>query len=467
MNPVELFVRPKIISTLTTIILSLVSCASADDKVVFDFNSSQKFLGLGVQLWPSTDHPSERDALLRDLHVRYVRIGFATQLPDEQLKAHMSVGEILAAIVRNQNDNQSTLFSGLHRELSALRVQTHFVFWQVPAPWCNHTSDDVGDRSRINPENLQDYANLIVANLQYAKRFGLVASAIEMVNEPDSVHGTQFTPEQYDFLLVKLRATLDGAGLGSVGIEGPGTSSALTVPAYTQTLEKTGHISILNQLSWHDYDTEKRPEPAGFAGVPLRLLADAHQLPIAITEFSSESPQWERPPFDSGPHTRGENNATDSPDFAVSVVGEVLKLVADGANSLSYWQAEDPTWTQDSFGLLNVDGQRKPVATALQMFSQLVPPGSEVAGPKSSTLGFAAACFRCDHGIIFAEANLSLAPRIISAEIVNARLPNRIVTARQFDSHGVTQPPPNSVAFHGESISANVPPRSVTILLLR
>jgi hypothetical protein len=466
-NQVVLFVRPIIISTLTTIILSLISFASADDKVVFDFNSSQKFLGLGVQLWPSTDHQPERDALLRDLHVRYVRIGFTTELPDEQLKPRMSVGEILAAIIRNQDENQSTLFSNLHRELSALRVQAYFVFWQVPAPWCNHTSDDVGDRSRINPEDLQNYANLIVANLQYARRFGLLPSAVEMVNEPDSAHGTQFTPEQYDSLLITLRATLDAAGLGGVGIEGPGTSSAMTVEAYTQTLEKTGHISILNQLSWHDYDTEKRPEPAGFAGVPLRLLASAHQLPIAITEFTSESPKWDRPPFDSGPHTRGENNATDSPDFAVSVLGEVLKLVADGANLLSFWQAEDPSWTQDSFGLLNVDGQRKPVATALQMFSQLVPAGCDVAGPRSPTPGFAAACFRYDHGIIFAEANLSLAPQIISAEILNTRMPNRIVSARQFDSHGVTLPPFHSVGFDGESINASVPPRSVTILLLR
>jgi hypothetical protein len=149
------------------------------------------------------------------------------------------------------------------------------------------------------------------------------------------------------------------------------------------------------------------------------------------------------------------------------VLGEVLKLVADGANLLSYWQAEDPSWTQDSFGLLNVDGQRKPVATALQMFSQLVPSGCDVAGPRSPTPGFAAVCFRYDHGIIFAEANLSLSPRIISAEILNTRLPKRIVGARQFDSHGVTLPPLKSVRFDGESISANVPPRSVTILRLR
>jgi len=467
-NEAVIFIRRIIFFSFISVSLSLVSSASAEDNLVFDFNSAQTFSGLGVQLWPATDHQPDRDALLRDLHVKYVRIGFTTKLSDEQLKAHMSVGEILAAITRSQDDQQSTLFSKLHSELASLHVETHFVFWQVPAVWCNGLQDDAGNRQRINPDHIQDYANWIAANLLYARRFRCLPSTIEMVNEPDNPNGTQFTPEQYDNLLVTVRTTLDGTGLTTVGIEGPGVGSAMTVEAYAQELEKTGHISLLNGLSWHDYDTARSPEPAGFAGVPLRLLASSHRLPISVTEFTSESPQWNRPPFDSGPHDRGPNNAADSPDFAVSVVGEELKLLADGAKSVFYWQAEDPAWTQDAFGLLNAEGQRKPAATALQMLSEQVRPDCQVTAPKTSSLGFVATCFRSEHGLVLAAANLSLAPRAINAQIVNARSPNRVVLVHQFDAHGLSTPVAATVAkLDGETVSLRVPARAVMVVLLR
>jgi hypothetical protein len=466
-NDVVSFAKAAILAALLAFVF--VPRSVADDSLVFDFGSARKFFGLGLQLWPSTDHRTERDALLRDLHVRYVRVGFASKLADEQLKNHMSVAQISSAITKVSDNDEMTVYSRLHDELKQLRIGLDLVFWQVPSVWCINTGDSEMNHARINPDHIQDYANWIVAHLLYAKRMHLLPSSIEMVNEPDNVTSTQFSPEQYDSLVVAVRATLERHDLATVGIEGPGVGSAATVEAYTQVLERTGHISLLKQLSWHDTDTVRRPEPAGFAGVPLGLLARAHQLPIAITEFTSESPQWDRLPYDSGPRTRGTNNAADSPDFAVSVVGEALKLIADGANSLFYWQAEDPAWTQDAFGLLNPDGQRKPAAAALQMFSELVPRDCDVAGPKQLTFSLAAVCFRSDHGLILAAANLSQQSRKLDARILNALPPASLAMGRQFDSHGpTTQPVPHSaVVLDGPNISVDLAARSVTLLLLR
>jgi hypothetical protein len=466
-NDVVSFARTAGIAVILASILA--PRAVADDNLVFDFRSPRNFFGLGVQLWPATNHLAERDALLRDLHVRYVRVGFTTKVAEEQLKNHMSVADISSEITKTVDLDQTAVYSQLHDEIKQLHLKLDFVFWQVPSVWCINEGDSEVSHARINPDNIQDYANWIVAHLLYAKRIRLLPSTIELINEPDSITGTQFSPEQYDALVFAARVTLDRYGLASVGIEGPGVGSASTVEAYTQVLERTGHISLLKQLSWHDMDTARRPEPAGFAGAPLRLLANAHQLPIAITEFSSESPQWDRPPYDSGPKTRGENNAADSPDFAVSVVAEAIKLIGDGANSLCYWQAEDPPWTQDAFGLLSEDGQRKPAATALQMFSELIPLNCDVATQKQVSFGLASVCLRSERGLVLATANLSQDYRKIDARISNALLPARVALVRRFDSHGATPQvvPASSIELNGANVSFDLPARSVMVLLLR
>jgi hypothetical protein len=466
-NDVVSFARSAGIAAI--LICILISRAVADDNLVFDFGSSHKFSGIGLQLWPATGHLAERDALLRDLHCKFVRAGFTSKLTDDQVKNHMSVAEISSAINKVADSDETTVYSQLHDEITQLHLKLDLVFWQVPAIWCITSGENEISHARINPDHIQDYVNWVVAHLLYAKRLRLLPRMVELINEPDSAAGTQFSPEQYDALVFAARATLDRNGLATVGIAGPGVASGSTVEAYTQVLERTGHISLLAELSWHDMDTVRRPEPVGFGGVPLGLLAKAHQLPIAITEFTSESPQWERLPYDSGPRNRGDNNAADSPDFAVSVLAEATKLVGDGANSLCYWQAEDPQWTQDAFGLLNEEGQRKPVAAALQMFSELIPAKCDVANPKQVTFGLASACLRTERDWVLVTANLSQESRKIDARILNSPFPAKVVLGRRFDSRGATPQvvPASIVTLAGQNIRFDLPARTAMILVLR
>ena len=163
-----------------------------------------------------------------------MRVGFTTNLLEEQLKNHMSVAALSAAITKAADDNQTAVYSRLHDEINQLHVGLDLAFWQVPSIWCTGDSDGVVTHSLINPDHIQDYANWIVAHLLYAKRLRLVPKPIEMINEPDTTTGTQFTPEEYDALLFAVRATLDRNGLTSVGIAGPDVGSASTVQAYAQ-----------------------------------------------------------------------------------------------------------------------------------------------------------------------------------------------------------------------------------------
>ncbi len=438
----------------------------AQDRIAFDFKTAHAFVGFGLQLWTQTDHRTERDDLIRDLNVRWIRFSVTPEIPEDQLKDHMSVTEILNVITKNEDQQQSEMLRQFQQELTALKVQSHLVFWQMPPPWCtSFHGNDGKERAHVEPGHIPDFSNWIVAHLLYLKRFGIMPAAVELINEPDGVSNTNYTPEEYDSLVVSVKTNLDEHGL-KTGIEGPGVSTGFSTGAYLQELERTGHISLLQRLSWHDYDTAKRPEPAGFAGVPLSLLSQVHGLPLVVTEFTSESPRWARPPYDAGPEVRSENSAANSADFGVSVAGEALKLIADGANQVSFWQAEDPSWTHDAFGLLDEEGRRKPVATALQSFLQFLPRDVQVVGPDKNLFGFAGVAFRKSKTTIIVLANLTSATRSLQVEFGGPT--GKISAVHGFDANGpMSEKAGHQVKYSGGVLSVELGPRAVLTTVIQ
>jgi hypothetical protein len=191
-------------------------------------------------------------------------------------------------------------------------------------------------------------------------------------------------------------------------------------------------------------------------------------LPIIVTEFTSESPRWSRAPYDAGPEARSENNAASSADFGVSVAGEALKLIADGANQVSFWQAEDPSWSHDAFGLLDETGQRKPVASALQSFLQLLSNKDvRVAHPDRSPFGFAGAAFQTSRTLVVALANLTSTTRALQIEFDGA-VRGKISAIRGFDANG----PMNEKASHQAKyshgvLSVDLGPRTVLTAVIQ
>ncbi len=438
----------------------------AQDHIVFDFNATHLFAGFGLQVWPQTDHRTERDALIRELKVRWVRFSITPEIPADQLKDHMSVAEILSVITKYENQEQSDMLQQFREELGALKVQCHLVLWQMPPPWCiTFHADDGKERMHVEPGHIPDFSNWIVAHLLYLKRFGITPAAVELINEPDGASNTNYTPEEYDSLLCSVKANFDQHGL-KIGIEGPGVSSGFTMGAYLEELERTGHIALLQQLSWHDYDTAKRPEPAGFAGVPLGLLSQAHGLPLVVTEFTSESPRWSRLPYDAGPEVRSENNAANSADFGVSVAGEALKLIADGASQVSFWQAEDPSWTHDAFGLLDEVGKPKPVATALQSFLQLLPKDVQAVGPDKNSFGLAGAAFRTSKMVVIALANLTSTTRTLQVELHGNPPVGRVSTVQGFDANGSNKGS-RQVKYSRGVLSVELGPRTILTTVIQ
>jgi hypothetical protein len=391
--------------------------ARADD-LTLALNQPHPFAGLGVEIWPGSDHVAERDALMAALHVRFVRVPLAWRLPDRDLTGDTSVRALLARIQADGDPRATAAFRRFGAEMTAQGIAIHGIYWGMPDAW----SKRLGTRNGHPVQNaeishLQDYANWIAAQLLAARDVGIRPAAIEITNEPDGTWNDYLFPADYDALLVRVRRTMNENGLQGVAIEGPGTSKVYQAAPYIEALLASGHIRLLGAVSVHDYDTIRLPEPAGLAGLPPALLARIAPLPLYVTEFSTIAPRWNRPPYDAGPGRRGGRNAaTGSDAFGVAVAAEALRLVSDGASAIFHWQLEDQRWEQASNGLLDLEGRRRPAAAALIAAFGHLPARAEAIPVRGARPGLGAAAFRSGDRLLLVLANLRPEPRPVRVQ---------------------------------------------------
>jgi hypothetical protein len=411
--------------------------AMADDTIVLDFAQSHIFQGFGVHAWIASPHLPQRGRLLRALNARFVRASLPGLVPDDRLPEHASVDAIDALIRNNSNAGTDGGMIRFRDELAGLGIRLHVIFWEMPAPW--RRDGPKGARLAAS-EHLADYANFIVAHLLYVRRMGIVPEDVELTNEPNGTWNTQFTPEQYDQLVVLTRTGLDRAGLTDFRIEGPGTSGR---PGdFMRELVRTGHVNLLGAYSFHEYDTRDGMEPAG-----LRVIGPsvggAPPRPITITEFSSSNPRWNRPATlaDGRPDPRPWS---ENPDFAISVAGEALQLIADGASEILVWHLEDLPWQTGRTGLLDSAGELKAVAEALISLFGSVTAGSRVAHTSPSVDKVPIVGFLNDDALTLCAVNLTAFGVILHVRAAGVPPPRAIARVTSF---GISDPPEFGAAW--------------------
>ncbi len=94
-----------------------------------------------------------------------------------------------------------------------------------------------------------------------------------------------------------------------------------------------------------------------------------------------------------------------------------MQLISDGASSVYDWQLEDPTWSHDTLGLLDVDGRARPVAKALESVFATLPMGATVFPSAPRRAGFAAAAFSSGGRFMVVLVNLSAVPSVIRLDL--------------------------------------------------
>ena len=248
------------------------------------------------------------------------------------------------------------------KEVESLGAELHLVSWEMPQPWRNDSPDH--KHRKANSDHIADYANLVVARVLYAKALGFKPAYIELTNEPDGDWNTQYTPGQYDALVVAARTTLDKYNLQDVKIEGPGIGlggGTDHVANYLNAIRTNGHGDMLGLVTAHDYDVSR----VGSKWPRLNFILPAIQafgrpLDLYYTEFGNSSHYWGQPPYTGGVKFRSAHNGVDTPDFGVTSGGDAIKLMAEGANAEFIWELADESWGKGSRGLVSIKGDRKP-----------------------------------------------------------------------------------------------------------
>jgi hypothetical protein len=416
-------------------------------------------------MWATPEFASERDALIRDLHITWARVAITPKLAEEDVADHMSTADVLAAIERARatkgGRQAEERYKAFAAEAGRLGLKLHFVSWAPPRRWMETVQFQRQSIHRMLTERVGDYANYVAAEVIDAKRNGLTAEAIEFVNEPNT-YEDRFKPEVYAAAVPQVRAALDAAGFQALGIEGPGTSQTYAAGRYLEALRDTRSLATLRFISMHDYDTVNLPEPSGLAG-----LADARGLipprdPIYITEFGSSAPRWKALPYAGGPMDRVAGRLpTAEPPYAVATVAEGLRLIGDGATGVAIWQLQDLSWGKGTRGLLDLDGHRRPAAEALRAVFGALPADVRAIGPQAPAQGIGAAAFTDSGGTWLALANLTDGPRPVRAEGHGVAFANGNV--RVLAAYPVTATA-SGVAVAGSAVDVTIPANTVLLI---
>jgi len=443
--------------------------APTQDHLVIDFGAAHNFAGLGNQLWLNTPHQPEQDAALKALHTRYVRVCINWNIPLNELIARprLSVGDLSDLIKKHDVPALDKHVVDFANEMKSLGTEMHFVFFRAPKCWLTQ----FGPKSwRANPEYFEDAANWITAQLLQAKTYGLVPSHIEITNEPEGDWDARYTPEQYDAYLVAVRNAMDANGLEQIKIAGPGVGmgSVPTVPILTAVVDHDDG-KLLDILSIHCYD----PTIGGnnFPRFDLLKPLMARLTPgtqLFVTEYNTKAHYWGDPPYETHAGKRGPKNGGDSDDFAVSSVGDGLKVIAEGANSIFFWEASDQPWENSNYGMINLNGKGKPVLTAMKIAFPSLPWDVPAVGAKGAGEGLVAVAFKTPDGIRVAMVNLTPNPHSITVNFEGLDIPFRQAgEVRAFDAKAGENAAANPPTLSNGVLTDDLPPRTLVSFLLK
>lgn len=366
---------------------------------VYDFGLAHDFSGFGANVWITNQRIAQRRAAMTGLDLAWVRsAGPRPSIPPEDLgSGGQTVAELLAIFRANQQLPRSVV-DGLVSDLNATNAQMHQIVFRMPDPWatvianCGPPTCYQATTARIG-----DYVNYIVAEVLYAREYGMPVRMVELTNEPEGTWNGRWTLAQYVELVQRARVALNANGLAAIGIQGPGTGTQRSAIPFLDALVATGAVNDLAAISVHDYDTSFTDDcgvrlclepPIGvsdeFRAAWTRLGLD---LPLNITEYTNrDRATWNAPQYDcsDGAGTGRTNGvcALNTPEYGLWLATEGLKLAADGATSAQLWELQDVAFNPVNWGLINVDGDFRPAYEAFRAFQPQV---GSATNPASGT----------------------------------------------------------------------------------
>ena len=354
--------------------LLMGSAGAADVESRFDFGRGHTFLGFGAQVWVSSRDPAPGLQLLRDANARYVRVSLVPKFTLSQLKEGLTVQEALRHLQASDSAEQRQRFTAFRDQIRKANLTMQLIFWRMPDPWVSTQNKQAGTRSKARFAKLEfidEYVNVIVAQLLYLRELGIEPEAVELVNEPHGAWGTKFNRENYASLVVLARETMNRHGLQRIKIAGPGVNLR-QFDTYIGALVERKAAGDLGYISAHVYEPLEALADVRGTGVGS-FLGRGRFGPIMITEYGNRKP--------SGADDDADDGDISSPAYAVVSAAKSVRLLAHGASGLLFWQLQEFNWNKRSHGMISQAGVRHPVARAMVALFGSVPHDARAVGP--------------------------------------------------------------------------------------
>lgn len=249
--------------------------------------------------------------------------------------------------------------------------------WEAPPAW--------ESGAILRADRVDDYAALWGALVDWLVTRGIEPAWIELSNEPDGDWNTYIRPEDYDALVLAVRADLDARGLDRVGIVGPGLAVLggwSDPPQWVPTLsdEAVAALDAWSVHTWDDY--AEAGEGHTFLEARWAIFLDQVRArddakPIFVTELGSKDVAFGAANYLSpDPSTCG--SASESDGYALRLLAHTAVALASGADALLWWQAADQTWECSRWGMVDVDGRPRRFHEALETFLSALPADGQV-----------------------------------------------------------------------------------------
>ncbi|MBB5791119.1 hypothetical protein [Jiangella mangrovi] len=464
-----------LLAALLLVPLGGQSHATDDATTVYDFSQAHDFDGYGAHVWISNQNTVQREQAIDELRYRHVRAaGPRPPIPDSELSGTGHTVAELLDLFETYHQLPASAIDGLVQDISGTTL--HQIVWSMPKPWMT-LQNGCATCWEANTAHLADYVNLIVAEVLYARQYGMNATYVELTNEPDGNWNTYWEPEDYADLVEQTRAALDAHGLQSVGIEGPGTGTQRNAVAYLEALVAERAVGSLDAISVHDYDTsytddcDERPclEPPIGLSDEFQAAWDelGLTLPIHVTEYTNrDRTKWNAAPYDcSDGAGAGRVNgvcALNTPVYGLWLATEGLKLAADGATAAIQWELQDGPWGTTNWGLINVSGGFRPAYRAFKPFLlQLSGDMTAVTGSPSSQQTVTAA-FDVGSDVVVVVSNLTTSAVTLTPSFaglsqdtsaIERQLVYRVSTGNTAEE-SVTDPATHTITVPGQSLVA-------------
>jgi hypothetical protein len=262
-------------------------------------------------------------------------------------------------------------------------------------------------------EYINTFARWYAAGIASLANRGIQVSYVDLDNEPDC--GPIISPAQYEAILKACRANLNSLGLTPdiVKIAGPGTAHIDFGPhgdRYVNALDSDA-VSDLGAWANHAYIWNKalNESPNSFTAMPSAIPAEAasflskdpaRKIPWIESEYGVKAKNFHGVTFNSDAKMRC------SVPYAAREFADTLSLFDGGANALIYWEGADQSWNHAKWGLVDGNGQPKPVFDALStLLPKLASRNYRVLTLPTSSTGLVTGAFADGSHLVVGLAN--------------------------------------------------------------